>query len=118
MSSSLKSKIVGSILLVAGTQIGAGMLALPIKTGVSGFVPAVILFSLIFVYMLLNIFVLLEATLYCKSDKANIISIVKSQLGKGSQIIAWFSFLSSTSIGFSHSFYFLNASSLCFRSSL
>lgn len=93
MSSSLKSKIVGSILLVAGTQIGAGMLALPIKTGVAGFVPAVILFLLIFVYMLLNIFVLLEATLYCKSDKANIISIVKSQLGKGSQIIAWFSFL-------------------------
>ena len=93
MFSFLKSKMFGSILIIAGTQIGAGMLALPLKTGIAGFIPSLILFSLIFIYMLLNVFVLLEATLYCKGNKANIISIVKSQLGKGFQAAAWCCFL-------------------------
>ncbi len=32
------SKVTGGILLVAGTGIGAGMLALPVSTGLAGFI--------------------------------------------------------------------------------
>ena len=93
MKASLKSKTIGCILLVTGTQIGAGMLALPITTGVAGFIPAIVLFSCAFVYMLMNLFVLLEANLSCPQQEANIISIAKQQLGRTGQGIAWLSFL-------------------------
>ena len=93
MEASLKSKTIGCILLVAGTQIGAGMLALPITTGIAGFIPAIVLFSCAFVYMLMNLFVLLEANLSCPHQEANIISIAKQQLGRTGQGIAWLSFL-------------------------
>jgi tyrosine-specific transport protein len=93
MNSSFNSKVIGSILLIAGTQIGAGMLALPMSTGVAGFLPSLGLFIFVFIYMLLNIFVLLEAVLYCKVSNVNIIGIVKFKLGKFCQFLAWGCFL-------------------------
>lgn len=93
MNSSFNSKIIGSILLIAGTQIGAGMLALPMSTGVAGFLPSLLLFIFVFMYMLLNIFVLLEAVLYCNASNVNIIGIVKFNLGKFFQFLAWACFL-------------------------
>tara|TARA_B100000683_G_C12466260_1_gene546090 strand:+ start:521 stop:1738 length:1218 start_codon:yes stop_codon:yes gene_type:complete len=89
----LNSKILGAILLIAGTQIGAGMLALPITTGVAGFIPAMALFMLAFFYMLSNLFILLEANLACPIPEANIISIAQQYLGRSGQSIAWVSFL-------------------------
>ena len=40
----MNTKIIGGTLLVAGTAIGAGMLALPVLTGMAGFVPSLFLF--------------------------------------------------------------------------
>ena len=37
-------RLLGGILLVAGTAIGAGMLALPVSTGLAGFYPSLFLF--------------------------------------------------------------------------
>lgn len=88
-----RNKTVGGVLLTAGTCIGAGMLALPITTGAAGLIPALLLFLTVFVYMLLNLFVLLEANLYETGLEANIISMAKSRLGAFGQIVAWFSFL-------------------------
>jgi len=47
-----RHKSIGSILLIAGTSIGAGMLALPMTTGIGGFFPSAILFVICFSYML------------------------------------------------------------------
>lgn len=88
-----KNKTIGSILLIAGTQIGAGMLALPITTAKGGLVNSLGLFVLSFLYMLLTLFLLLEANLYEESYEANIISMAKKRLGTFGQFIAWFSFL-------------------------
>lgn len=85
-------KSFGGILLVAGTSIGAGMLALPITTGVAGFFPSLALFLVCFAYMLMNLFILLEANLYSTELEANIISM-SERLGFVGQATAWLSFL-------------------------
>ena len=58
------NKTYGGILIVAGTQIGAGMLALPLTTGIAGFSYAVLTFVVCFIYMLTTLFLLLEANYY------------------------------------------------------
>ena len=80
MKSLYQNKTFGGILLVAGTSIGAGMLALPITTGVGGFYPAIVLFLVAFSYMLVTLFLLLEANLYEPSMEANIISMARRRL--------------------------------------
>lgn len=51
----------GSIFLIAGSTIGAGMLALPVIAGQVGLVPALILYGLIWFYMLSSGLLLFEA---------------------------------------------------------
>jgi tyrosine-specific transport protein len=86
-------KTLGGILLIAGTQIGAGMLALPITTAHGGFWNALVLFIASFLFMLLTLSLLLEANLYEVSFEANIITMAKKRLGTFGQFVAWFSFL-------------------------
>ncbi|WP_420422458.1 amino acid permease [Simkania sp.] len=88
-----RNKTLGSTLLVAGTQIGAGMLALPLTTGVTGFFYSTILFIVCFLFMLTSLFYLLEANLMTTKVNANLISMVKERLGPFGQLIAWLSFL-------------------------
>jgi len=88
-----RHKSIGSILLIAGTSIGAGMLALPMTTGIGGFFPSAILFVICFSYMLLALFLLLEANLYSTDLESNIISMARARLGNVGQIIAWVTFL-------------------------
>lgn len=87
------TKKFGSILLVAGTAIGAGMLALPISTGAIGFWYSSLLFFAAFVFMLMSLFLLLEVTLWTKKPEANLITMARQQLGLGGEVIAWVSFL-------------------------
>jgi tyrosine-specific transport protein len=93
MKSLYQNKTLGGILLVAGTSIGAGMLALPITTGIGGFYSAIGLFLLCFLYMLMTLFLLLEANLYEPSLDANIITMSRRRLGVLGQIVSWVSFL-------------------------
>lgn len=88
-----RNKTLGSTLLVAGTQIGAGMLALPLTTGVTGFFYSTILFVTCFLFMLISLFYLLEANLMTTKVNANLISMVKERLGPLGQFVAWLSFL-------------------------
>jgi len=88
-----KNKVFGSTLLVAGTQIGAGMLALPISTGAMGFSWAFTLFIISFLFMLTSLFLLLEANLFCKEADVNLITMVKHRLGPLGQMVSWFSFI-------------------------
>lgn len=87
------NKIIGGVLLVAGTQIGAGMLALPLTTGITGFGYAGLTFVLCFLYMLTTLFLLLETNYYSEAQSANIISMAQQHLGKGAEIIAWVCFV-------------------------
>tara|TARA_R110000868_G_scaffold410505_4_gene698781 strand:+ start:10251 stop:11459 length:1209 start_codon:yes stop_codon:yes gene_type:complete len=85
-------KIIGGIFLVASIAIGAGMLALPITTGVAGFTSSAIVFVVAFVVMLYSVLLLLEANLYSASG-SNVISMAKNYLGKYGQLVAWLMYL-------------------------
>ena len=86
-------KTFGSVLLVAGTSTGAGMLALPLITGSAGFFYAFLFFILCFLFMLLSLFFLMEANLLSLNANANLITMVKERLGLFGQGVAWVSFL-------------------------
>ena len=71
----------GSVFLVSGTTIGAGMLAFPITTGIAGFFPALILFCIVWAFLLMTSFLFLEVNL-CFDDKANLTTMAAHTLGK------------------------------------
>lgn len=86
------SRVFGGILLVSGTTIGAGMLALPVCTGLAGFFPSLVLFILYWIFMTYTAFLFLEVNLWM-GRSANIISMAKRTLGRWAQIASWIVYL-------------------------
>lgn len=68
------------VLLVTGTCIGAGMLALPIVTGLAGFVPAIAINLLCCLFMMATGLLFIESILWME-DGANVLSIASRFLG-------------------------------------
>lgn len=87
------AKSVGAVLLIAGTTIGAGMLALPLSTGVAGYGPSIIGFSLCFAYMFANLWVFLSANALLDNPSINIITMSRKLLGPWAERLAWLCFL-------------------------
>lgn len=85
-------KLLGSILLVIGTCIGAGMLALPIATAQLGFYTSVILLLFCWVVMTAGAFLLLEVNLWMPIN-SNLNTMARSTIGPIGQIISWLAFL-------------------------
>ncbi len=81
------NKVIGSALLIAGTTIGAGMLALPIVSAPSGFYPTLGMFVIAWLFMLTSAFLILEATLWFPQD-TNLLSMTRATLGKTGWLIA------------------------------
>lgn len=88
----LNSKLIGGILLIVGTSIGGGMLALPVSTAEVGFCNS--LFFLIFCWLVMTAgaLLVLEVNLRLPAG-SNMISMAKSTLGLPGQIIAWITYL-------------------------
>ncbi len=86
------SKVTGGILLVAGTGIGAGMLALPVSTGLAGFIPAEVVFLFAWFFLTYTAFLILEVNLWMDS-KANMVTMAGRTLGNTGRVIAWTSYL-------------------------
>lgn len=87
-----EGSVLGGILLIAGSCIGAGMLALPVITGIGGFVPSVGMFFLSWLFMTSTGLLLLEANLAIGHD-LSLISIAEKTLGKGGKALCWILFL-------------------------
>lgn len=85
-------KLIGSTLLIVGTTIGAGMLALPIATAQLGFVGSLVLLLLCWVIMTSAAFLLLEVNLWLPLN-SNLISMSKATLGRWGEIVAWVTYL-------------------------
>lgn len=85
-------RLVGGSLLVSGTSIGAGMLALPIVTAQGGFLPAFIIYLLCWIFMTCTGLLMLEICLKLPPD-ANLISMASHFLGRSGQIFAWILYL-------------------------
>lgn len=86
------SKLLGGILLVSGTTIGAAMLALPISTGMSGFLPSVCLCIFYWVYMTYTALLILEINLAGDAGN-NLMSMIKMTLGRWGQAAGWLIYL-------------------------
>lgn len=86
------SKLIGGILLIMGTSIGGGMLALPISTAEVGFTNSLIFLFLCWAIMTAGALLVLEVNLRLPAG-SNMISMAKSTLGLPGQIIAWITYL-------------------------
>jgi tyrosine-specific transport protein len=85
-------QIFGAILLIAGSCIGAGMLALPIVTGAAGFGPATVAFLFCWLYMTSTALILLEVNLWLGVE-ISIITMARRTLGPIGEATAWSTFL-------------------------
>lgn len=84
--------IFGGMLLITGSCVGAGMLALPIVTGLAGFFPSLLVFLLVWVFMTLTGLLLVEVNGWF-STKVNLLSMVGHSMGKVGRGISWVLYL-------------------------
>ncbi|MDR3625082.1 MAG: aromatic amino acid transport family protein [Chlamydiales bacterium] len=88
----MNSRLFGGILLVTGTAVGAGMLALPVLTAMAGFYPSILLFTAIWLGTIFTAFLVMEVNLWFDHE-VNLISMAKYTLGKYGAMITWVLFL-------------------------
>ena len=85
-------KVIGGMLLVAGSCIGAGMLALPILTGLAGFFPSLFMMIVSWAFMTFTGLLLIEVNGWFKFQ-VNLVSMAEESLGKKGKLIAWLAYL-------------------------
>ncbi len=88
----MQNKILGGILLVAGTTIGAGMLALPAVTGHAGFFPSILLFVFYWAFFAYTALLVLETTLWMDGN-TNLTSMARRTTGKWGEVFTWVVYL-------------------------
>lgn len=88
----MRSRFIGGILLIVGTSIGGGMLALPVANAASGFFQSSIFLLICWFLMTLGALFILEVNLYLPPGK-NMISMAAATLGVPGLLAAWVSYL-------------------------
>lgn len=87
-----KGSVLGGILLIGGTCIGAGMLGLPVMTAAAGFFPTMGAFLVVWFFMTVSAFAYLEVSLRFKGE-VNLISMADTTLGSGAKWFAWVTYV-------------------------
>lgn len=85
--------VVGGMLLVTGCCVGAGMLGLPIVTGLSGFFPFLIVFIAAWLFMTFTGLLLVEVNGWF-SKQVNLLSMAGHTLGRLGKGLCWVLYLS------------------------
>ena len=88
----MNARFLGGILLIIGTSIGGGMLALPVANAATGFWYSSSYLLVTWVLMTLGAFFILEVNLYLPSGK-NMVSMASATLGPPGLLAAWLSYL-------------------------
>ncbi|MES2274309.1 MAG: aromatic amino acid transport family protein [Chlamydiota bacterium] len=86
------NRFIGGILLVSGTSIGAGMLALPVITSFAGFLPSLALLAICWLFLFITSLLFLDANLATPGE-ANLSSMVGRFLGIWGKGICWITYL-------------------------
>lgn len=86
------SKFIGGLLLIVGTSIGGGMLALPVSTAEVGFTNSIFFLIMCWLVMTIGALLILEVNLRLPTG-SNMVSMAKSTLGIPGQVIAWITYL-------------------------
>ncbi len=87
-----RSRVIGSILMIAGCCIGAGMLGLPVLTALGGFRPTIGLFFISWLFMVTTGLLVLEVNLWFKED-VNIVTMASRTLGSAGKWLSWLLFV-------------------------
>lgn len=88
----MDNKLIGGILLIVGTAIGGGMLALPLASAEAGFVNSSLLLFGCWLVMTVGSFLILEVNFWLPTN-SNLISMARATLGKTGTAVAWLSYL-------------------------
>ncbi len=87
-----KGSVVGGALMVAGSCIGAGMLGLPILTGLVGFFPSILLFIIAWFFMTATGLLIVEVNQWF-DEPPNFITMVSKLLGRTGKFTCWILYL-------------------------
>lgn len=88
----MSSRFIGGILLIVGTSIGAGMLALPVANAATGFWQSTVALFFCWSIMTLGAFCILEANLYLPKGK-HMVSMAQATIGPVGLLTCWLSYL-------------------------
>lgn len=84
--------VFGGTLLISGTMVGVGMLALPVATGEGGLLPAIIIYLVCWLFMLCTGLLLLEVCSWMPKD-SNLITMSERLLGPIGKDVCWIVYL-------------------------
>jgi tyrosine-specific transport protein len=87
-----EGSVFGGMLLIAGSCVGAGMLGLPILTGMAGLIPTLLMFFLAWLFMMSTALLLVEASGWFHTP-VNFLTMIGRSLGKTGRWISWFLYL-------------------------
>lgn len=87
------SKFIGSTMIVIGTSVGAGMLALPMISAAAGFSLAAFLTIFLWALMTLTALLLLEVSLAFPVYKNSLGTMARATFGRSGKIVTWISCL-------------------------
>lgn len=88
----MTNRAIGGVLLIIGTSIGGGLLALPMATAGAGFVDSIGLFLAAWASMTFGAFFILEVNLWLP-EHANMVSMARATLGEGGRMATWVIYL-------------------------
>ena len=88
----MRFKVTGSVLLILGTSIGAGMLALPVVCAQQSWVSSTVMLIAAWLMMTLGAFSLLEVNLWFPAG-SNLITMAHRTLGEVGRAIVWLLYL-------------------------
>lgn len=88
----MRSRFIGGILLIVGTSIGGGMLALPVANAATGFWQSSLFLLICWFIMTLGALFILEVNLYLPPGN-NMVSMAQATLGTPGLVVAWLSYL-------------------------
>lgn len=79
-------RLTGAIALIAGGTIGAGIIALPVKTVAAGFVPSTVALTCCWAYMTLTACLIIELTTVFGAG-TNVVTMAENTLGKAGKAL-------------------------------
>lgn len=88
----MQNRIIGSILMIMGTAIGAGMLALPVAAAQENYLVTILLLIICWAAMTLGALALLEVNLWMQPN-TNLITMANNTLGKLGKYFSWIIYL-------------------------
>lgn len=88
----LRTNVLSAMLLVAGTCIGSGMIALPVAAGVGGFLPALAIMLVCWLVMTLTALLYIEVSLW-HEEGAHMVTMCSNMLGPIGKVLTWVLYL-------------------------